>query len=86
MPLWIRDSSVTSIDDIKARLNATPCVVVYPLASPVTETAAPFAGTQLADAYGTEEFADAGVAAGTRDVAIPVGHETVYAFRRQDQA
>ena len=33
--LWIRDSSVTSIDDIKARLNATPCVVVYPLATPI---------------------------------------------------
>lgn len=51
---------------------------VYPLDAPVAETAAPYTNPQVVDDFGTEEYTDAGVSAGTRDVAIPVGHKTVY--------
>ena len=51
---------------------------VYKLTTPTTETADPYTQTQIVDDFGTEEFVDAAVEAGERDVAIPVGNETVY--------
>ncbi len=51
---------------------------VYELTTPTTEAAAPYTSPQIVDNFGTEEYTDAGVAAGTRDVAIPVGHVTEY--------
>ena len=51
---------------------------VYKLQTPTTETANPYNEVQVCSPYGTEEYVDAGVAAGTRDVAIPVGHSTEY--------
>ena len=51
---------------------------VYKLQTPTTETADPYTEVQVCSPYGTEEFVDAGVAAGTRDVAIPCGHNTEY--------
>ena len=51
---------------------------VYPLATPTTETAATYRNPQIVDPFGTEEYTDAAVAAGTRDVAVPVGHVTQY--------
>lgn len=51
---------------------------VYPLATPTTETAATYRNPQIVDPFGTEEYVDAAVAAGTRDVAVPVGHVTQY--------
>ena len=47
-------------------------------ATPTTETADPYNEVQVCSPYGTEEFVDAGVTAGTRDVAIPCGHSTEY--------
>lgn len=52
--------------------------LIYELDTPTTESADPYTNPQIIDPYGTEEFVDAGVEAGTRDVAIPVGHETTY--------
>ena len=51
---------------------------VVKLATPTTETANPYTNPQTSTPNGTEEYVDAGVEAGTRDVAIPVGHETFY--------
>jgi len=45
---------------------------VYPLNAPVSEDAEPFTNPQITDVFGTEEYVD------TRDVAVPVGHETFY--------
>lgn len=52
--------------------------MVYELVTPTTETASPYQQTQIVDDFGTEEFVDAAVEANERDVAIPVGNETVY--------
>lgn len=52
--------------------------IVYSLVTPTTETADPYTAVQICDSDGTEEFVDALVEAGTRDVAIPAGTETVY--------
>ena len=51
---------------------------VYKLTTPTTETADHYTQTQIVDDFGTDEFVDAAVEAGERDVAIPVGNETVY--------
>ena len=51
---------------------------VYKITTPTTETADPYQQTQIVDDFGTEEFVDAAVEANERDVAIPVGNETVY--------
>ena len=47
---------------------------VYELATPTTETAEPFTDLRIVDKWSTEEFIDAG----DRDVAVPVGHKTLY--------
>lgn len=52
--------------------------LVYELATPTTETATPYTNPQLVDADGMEEFVDYKVSQGTRDVAIPVGHESSF--------
>lgn len=53
---------------------------VYKLTSTTTETADPYQNPQIVNDFGTEEYVDAGVTASTptRDVAIPVGHQTFY--------
>ena len=53
-------------------------IVIYELITPTYEDSSPFEANQIVDANGTEEYIDAGVEAGSRDVAIPVGHETKY--------
>lgn len=51
---------------------------VYRLAANTQETADTYQSPQDVADGGTEEYIDAGVAAGTRDVSIPVGHTTIY--------
>ena len=51
---------------------------VYKLTTPTEETAEGYTNPQVVDVDGTEEFVDYGVAQGTRDVAIPVGHDSDY--------
>lgn len=67
--------NITTLDAFKAYLVEHPLTVIYPLATPTTETADPYQNPQIVDDFGTEEYVDAG----SRDVAIPVGHETFYA-------
>lgn len=54
--------------------------LVYELATPTTETADTYQNPQIVDDWGTEEYVDAAATAATspRDVAIPVGHDTMY--------
>ena len=52
---------------------------------PVIESADAFADLQAADDFGTEEYVDCAVFLGTRDVAIPVGHETQYPANLRDK-
>ena len=56
--------------------DGTNTIVLSPNAS--TEQATPFTSPQIVDKYGTEQYIDGKVASGTRDVAVPVGHETEY--------
>ena len=52
--------------------------LVYELATPTTEQAEPYTNPQIVNDFGTESFIDSLVEAGTRDVSIPVGHNTKY--------
>lgn len=51
---------------------------VYKLTTPTTESADPYTNPQIVDDWGTEEYVDYGYYTGTRDVSIPVGHDTLY--------
>ena len=73
----VRDDSYTSAADFKDAMSGV--MLVYELATPTTETAETYTQIQTVDDFGTEEYIDAAVAAGTRDVSIPVGNNTVYA-------
>jgi len=53
--------------------------LLYELATPITETVAPYTPVQVVDDWGTEEFVD------TREVAIPVGHSTSYMANLRDK-
>ncbi len=57
-------------DGLTMITDGTNTVVV--LATPTTEQADPFTNPQIVNDFGTEEYID------TRDVAIPVGHDTFY--------
>lgn len=74
--VYIYDSSYTDTTAFKTAMSGI--MLIYELATPTTETADPYQQVQQVDSWGTEEFTDAGVVAETRDVAIPVGHETRY--------
>jgi hypothetical protein len=74
--LYIRDDAYTTADDFKSAMSGV--YLVYELAEPTTEQAEPFQSPQVVDDFGTEEYVDYGVEQGTRDVSIPVGHETQY--------
>jgi len=51
---------------------------VYKLSTATTETAQPYTEYQAVSQYGTEQYTDASVSAGTRDVSIPAGHYSEY--------
>ncbi len=72
-------------DTLTLTAALTDATIIYPLAVPTTESADPYTETQICDNWGTEEYEDAGVAAGTRDVAIPVGHDSVYLPNLRDK-
>lgn len=52
--------------------------LVYELATPTTESATPYTNPQIVNDWGTETYTDYSYDAQTRDVQIPVGHETRY--------
>ena len=65
--------SESTLDSILPNLK-----IEYEVTTPTTETIAPYTSLQNIESGGTEEFIDYGVEQGTRDVAIPVGNESVY--------
>lgn len=73
-----RNDTYTTADAFKTAMSGH--YLIYALATPATETADPYQQTQIVDDFGTEEYVDAGLTASTptRDVAIPVGHQTFY--------
>ena len=72
----IKDTAYSTEADFKAAMSGV--YLVYQRATTTTETASPYTNTQNVDNWGTEEYIDADVASGDRDVAIPVGHVTEY--------
>ena len=74
--VYIKDSAYTDAATFKTAMNGV--YLIYELAEPTEESADPYNGTQIVDDFGTEEFVDAEVAAEARDVAIPVGHNSLY--------
>ena len=73
---YVTDFSYTDKDALKASLNNV--YAVYELETETTESADPFQTPQIVDEYGTEEYIDYAESQGTRDVAVPVGHDTRY--------
>ena len=72
----IRDLSYTDADVFKTAMAGHK--LVYELATPTTETAATFDEKETVYQGGTEALTDYAYEQGTRDVAVPVGHSTVY--------
>lgn len=73
----IIDSRYNDADALSAALSGV--YFVYELENPSCEAADPYQNPQIVDDFGTEEYID------TRDVAIPVGHETFYAANLRDK-
>ena len=75
----VKDTSKTSLtaDDFETAMSGV--YLVYELDTPTTESADPYTNPQIVDDWGTEEYVDYGYYTGTRDVSIPVGHDTLYA-------
>lgn len=63
-------SVASSTSAIKTALSGV--YLVYELATPTEEPADPYQNPMIVDDFGTEEFVD------SREVAIPVGHDTFY--------
>lgn len=74
---YIEDSAYTDAATFKTAMSGV--YLVYELATPTTESADPYTNPQIVDDWGTEEYVDYGYYTGTRDVSIPVGHDTLYA-------
>lgn len=81
--LRIRDSAYSDKYTFTAAMSGV--CLVYELETPTTETADAFQSPQIVNDFGTEQYVDAAVAAGTRDVAIPVGHDTRYTQNLRDK-
>lgn len=73
----IRDTDYANASTFKAAMSGV--YLVYELATPTTETADPFTDPQIVDDWGTEEYVD------TRDVPMPVGHDTLYSANLRDK-
>lgn len=74
--IQIVDNSYTDAATFKTAMNGV--YLVYELATPTTESADPFTNPHRVEAGGTESIVDASVTAGTRDIAVPMGHESKY--------
>lgn len=72
----VSNSSYTDAPSFKTAMSGV--YLVYPLATPTTESANAYQNPQRAFIDGTEEFVDYGVQSATRDVSIPVGNNTTY--------
>lgn len=70
---WIYDSTYTTVEALKAALTESPMFITYPLETPTTETADPYASPQNCEPGGTEEYVYAEGGSG-----VPVGHNSKY--------
>ena len=68
--IYIKDTAYSDAPTFKSSVSGN--YLVYELDSATTESADPFTNPQNVDPNGTEAYID------TRDVPIPVGHETYY--------
>ena len=75
--LSVRKDGLT-LAQFKTFLEGNPLQILYPLATPTTESADAYINPQIVDADGTEEFVDYAYSQSTRDVAVPVGHDSLY--------
>ena len=76
--VFLYSTTLASMTATEIKTAVTGIYLVYELATPTAESADPFNEIQICDDFGTEEYVDAGVEAGDRDVAIPVGHNSLY--------
>lgn len=74
--IYAEDSAYTDAQAFTTAMNGV--YLVYELATPTTESADAFATPQIVSPKGTEEYVDYVESQGTRDVAIPVGHNSKY--------
>lgn len=79
----LRDDSYSDASTLKTALSGV--YLVYELDTPTEETADPYVNPQIVDDFGTEEFVDAAVEAGDRDVSVPVGHNSQYMANLRDK-
>lgn len=70
------DSAYSDATAFKSAMSGV--MLVYELATPTTESADTYINPQIVDADGTEEFVDYAYSQSTRDVAVPVGHDSLY--------
>lgn len=83
--VYVYDTSYTDTVTFKAAMSGV--YLVYELAEPTTEQAQPYTSPQIVDDFGTEEYVDGPSTASTptRDVAIPVGHNSKYLANLRDK-
>lgn len=62
-------SAASTVEEFKSAMSGV--YMVYPLATPTTETAEPYQTPQIVDDWGTEEYISTSL--------VPVGHDTKYA-------
>lgn len=68
---------ITTVADFKTYLASHPISVLYPIATPTTETAEPYTKIQTCDDFGTEEYVSTSI--------VPVGHNTEYPANLRDK-
>ena len=68
--VYVRDTSIATAAAFKTAMSGV--YLVYELATQTEESATPYQENQVVNDFGTEEYVD------TRDVPIPVGHDTLY--------
>ena len=80
-----QDQTLDTADKWNTWLASNNVTVVYELAESTTDDAEPFVSPQIVDDFGTEKYVDNGVQQGTRDVAIPCGHDSQYPPNLRDK-
>ena len=72
----IIDSTYSTASAFKTAMSGV--YLLYPLATPTTDTADPYTSPQIVDNWGTEEYTDYAYAQSNRDFEMPVAHKTLY--------
>lgn len=76
--VMIQDSAYSSNTSAEFKEAVSGVMLLYELAESTTESTDPYQNPQFVDDFGTEEYVDRRVLAGTSDAPVPVGHETIY--------